>query len=69
MSQEPISPVVTTRPELTISAAALNDEPVELDGTPASPALSKNGRPSSKQDNPSPEDQKVINRLTHAAVA
>lgn len=34
----PISPVTTTRPELTISRAAINDEPIELDSSPLSPA-------------------------------
>jgi len=36
-SDPPISPVTASRPELTISAASVNAEPVELDGTPTSP--------------------------------
>ncbi|KAK4983995.1 hypothetical protein LTR66_008644 [Elasticomyces elasticus] len=33
----PISPVRAARFDLLVSAAAINDEPVELDGTPSSP--------------------------------
>ncbi|KAK4981405.1 hypothetical protein LTR66_010022 [Elasticomyces elasticus] len=33
----PISPVRAARFDLLVSAAAINDEPVELDGTPTSP--------------------------------
>jgi hypothetical protein len=35
-SETPISPVGVSKPELTISAPAMNEEPVELDGTPTS---------------------------------
>ncbi|TKX23668.1 hypothetical protein C1H76_4183 [Elsinoe australis] len=34
----PVSPVRTNKPELRIDAAAINSEPVELDGTPTTPA-------------------------------
>ncbi|PNS20258.1 Peregrin [Sphaceloma murrayae] len=34
----PVSPVRTNKPELRIDAAAINDIPVELDGTPTTPA-------------------------------
>lgn len=34
--QTPISPVKFNKPELTISAAAINNEPIELDSTPLS---------------------------------
>lgn len=34
MSSDPVSPVGAAKPELTISAPALNDEPVELEGSP-----------------------------------
>lgn len=37
MAEVPISPVVGKRPELIIESAAINSEPVELDGTPTSP--------------------------------
>ncbi|WPH02534.1 Hypothetical protein R9X50_00539900 [Acrodontium crateriforme] len=37
----PISPIRVNRPELTISPAAINSEPVELDSTPASPETVK----------------------------
>ncbi|KAK0269264.1 hypothetical protein LTR91_015004 [Friedmanniomyces endolithicus] len=33
----PISPVGKSNPQFTLSAAAINNEPVELDGEPASP--------------------------------
>lgn len=36
-TQEIVSPIRTDRPELTLSAASINAEPVELDSTPASP--------------------------------
>lgn len=37
-NQEVVSPVGTERPELIISVASINAEPVELDSVPASPA-------------------------------
>ncbi|TKA83747.1 hypothetical protein B0A55_00042 [Friedmanniomyces simplex] len=46
-SGAPISPVGVSKPELTLSAAAINDEPIELDGQPASP---EHLRRSSKAD-------------------
>ncbi|KAK5124253.1 hypothetical protein LTR85_001956 [Meristemomyces frigidus] len=42
-SGTPISPVGQSKPELTISAAPINDEPVELDGTPTSPERLRRG--------------------------
>lgn len=36
-SQDVISPITTEKPELVVSAASINSEPVELDSTPASP--------------------------------
>lgn len=36
MSEVPVSPVQFSRPELKIDSAAINNEPVELDGTPTS---------------------------------
>lgn len=59
MASDPISPVGTSKPELTISPPAVNDEPIELDGTPTSPEQLKNGRRRSKQDDPSPEEKEV----------
>lgn len=35
---DPISPVRGDRPELRIDAAPINNEPVELDGTPTTPS-------------------------------
>ena len=49
-SETPISPVGVSKPELTISAPAVNDEPVELDGTPTSPETAKSGRRGSKAE-------------------
>ena len=37
MSAAPISPVGVNKPTLVVSSAPINDEPVELDGTPTSP--------------------------------
>ncbi|EMC95305.1 hypothetical protein BAUCODRAFT_149308 [Baudoinia panamericana UAMH 10762] len=36
VSAEPVSPVRLVKPELTLSAAPINNEPVELDSTPTS---------------------------------
>jgi hypothetical protein len=36
-SDQVVSPVDTAKPEFIISAQSINSEPVELDGTPASP--------------------------------
>ncbi|KAK3720839.1 hypothetical protein LTR37_003502 [Vermiconidia calcicola] len=59
----PISPVKETKPELTLSAASLNDEPVELDGTPTSPEEMRAGRRGSRSDTLveqlSPEEREV----------
>ncbi|KXT15072.1 hypothetical protein AC579_1506 [Pseudocercospora musae] len=35
--ETPISPVTGKAPELTLSIASINNEPIELDSTPASP--------------------------------
>ncbi|KAF2221984.1 hypothetical protein BDZ85DRAFT_283110 [Elsinoe ampelina] len=37
-AEPPVSPVRTNRPELRVDAAAINNEPIELDGTPTTPA-------------------------------
>ena len=42
-SETPISPVGVSKPELTISSPAMNEEPVELDGTPTSPENVRSG--------------------------
>lgn len=65
-SDLPVSPVGTSKPELTISAPTLNDEPVELDGTPTSPKQLKNARRRSQQDDPSPEEKEVSRRCLHS---
>lgn len=69
MAQEPISPVTSSKPELTISEAAINAEPVELDGTPTSPERASGTRRSSKQEDLSPEEVEVLHLhpLTHYA--
>lgn len=33
----PVSPVGASKPEISVSAPAINNEPVELDSTPTSP--------------------------------
>ena len=59
----PISPVKETKPELTLSAASLNNEPVELDGTPTSPEEMRAARRGSRSDTlveqQSPEEREV----------
>jgi hypothetical protein len=61
-SETPISPVTMSKPELTISAPAVNEEPVELDSTPASPEKVRLGRRGSKTEvlgDLSPEEREV----------
>ena len=65
-SETPISPVGVSKPELTISSPAVNDEPVELDGTPTSPEKAKVGRRGSKGEglaDLSPEEREVRDML------
>lgn len=47
---EPISPIGASKPELTLSAASINSEPVELDGTPTSPERVRQSRRGSRDD-------------------
>jgi len=42
-SEVPISPITASKPELTISPAAVNNEPVELDSTPTSAEKRRRG--------------------------
>lgn len=61
-SETPISPVAVSKPELTISAPAVNDEPVELDSTPTSADKATPGRRGSKAEGLAelgPEEQEV----------
>lgn len=53
----PVSPVGVSKPEISVSAAAINSEPVELDSTPTSPEDLKKRR-GSKEDI-SPEEKEV----------
>ena len=62
-SGAPISPVGVSKPELTLSAAAINDEPVELDGMeldskPTSPEARRGSRADVLEDL-SPEEREV----------
>jgi len=71
MSQpdEIVSPIATERPMLTLSSAAINTVPVELDGTPASPQKVHTMMRSSRDDilkELSPEDQEVRSILCSA---
>ena len=62
MSGTPISPVGASRPELTLSPAAINSEPVELDGNPTSPEKVKadlHGSQQAKLEELSPEEREV----------
>lgn len=55
----PISPVdAANKPEISISAAPVNNEPVELDSTPTSPEEQRRRR-GSKEENVSAEEQEV----------
>ena len=59
---EIVSPIATERPMLTLSSAAINAEPVELDSTPASPHKIRAARRGSRDDllkERSPEEQEV----------
>ncbi len=61
-SETPISPVGVSKPELTISAPAVNEEPVGLDGTPSSHEKVKTGRRGSKAEGMAdldPEEREV----------
>lgn len=55
----PISPVGTTKPEISVSAPAINNEPVELDSTPTSPEEIKKRR-GSKEDVVLTEEEKEV---------
>jgi hypothetical protein len=58
-SSEPISPVGVSKPELTLTAAAINDEPVELDGKPTSPEHVRRGSRGDALEDLSAEEQQV----------
>lgn len=56
----PISPINASKPELTLSAASLNDHPIELDSTPISPQRAKQAASRrGSRDDISPEEQEV----------
>ncbi|KAK4897353.1 hypothetical protein LTR27_004873 [Elasticomyces elasticus] len=52
----PISPVGASKPELTISAAAVNAEPIELDGT-TSPEHARRGSKAELHSELSPQER------------
>ena len=60
--ETPVSPVRDTKPELTLTSASINNEPVELDSTPASPehlrAVRRGSKPAALEEL-SPEEQEV----------
>lgn len=59
-SETPISPVGVSKPELTITAASINNEPVELDSTPTSPEKSRRrGSKAEALEQLAPEEQEV----------
>lgn len=53
----PVSPVGVNKPEISVSAASINNEPVELDSTPTSPEEQRRRRGS--KDDVSPEEKEV----------
>ncbi|KAK3617394.1 hypothetical protein LTR56_012770 [Elasticomyces elasticus] len=53
----PISPVGASKPELTISAAAVNAEPIELDGRPTSPEHARRGSKAELHSELSPQER------------
>ncbi|GAM82132.1 hypothetical protein ANO11243_001110 [Dothideomycetidae sp. 11243] len=63
-TESPVSPIRVSRPELRVEAAAINDEPVELDGTPSSAAIAQT-IPAHSQDGSSltAEDKKKMAQL------
>ncbi|KXL46532.1 hypothetical protein M433DRAFT_7364 [Acidomyces richmondensis BFW] len=72
-SDAPVSPVIASKPELTISPAAVNNEPVELDSTPASAEKRRRGsRATGLQEMSTEERQKreelISRRLADPAV-
>lgn len=63
-SDAPVSPVIASKPELTISPAAVNNEPVELDSTPASAEKRRRGsRATGLQEMSTEERQVHMNNL------
>ena len=59
VSGDPVSPMKESRPELTISAASINSEPVELDGTPTSPERLRRESRATALEEMSPGDREV----------
>lgn len=63
----PISPVGATKPEISVSAPAINNEPVELDSTPTSPEELKKRRGSKEDAVALTEEEKEVDiRLWNA---
>ncbi|KAH9826248.1 hypothetical protein Tdes44962_MAKER03632 [Teratosphaeria destructans] len=72
-SADPISPVGVSRPELTISPAAINNQPVELDSTPRSTRDTRRGSRAAVLEDMSPQErekreQLIIQRQSNPAV-
>lgn len=65
----PISPSEVSKPELTLSAASVNDEPAELDGTPTSPDKARRGSRAAALEDPSLAEQEVQRSLLGPMVA
>jgi len=55
----PISPVGKSNPQFTLSAAAINNEPVELDGEPASPEHHHHHSKADALEGLSPQEREV----------
>jgi 3',5'-cyclic AMP phosphodiesterase CpdA len=55
----PISPVGVSKPELVLTAAAINNEPVELDSKPTSPEHVRRGSRGGALEDLSLEEQQV----------
>ncbi|KAF4555973.1 Hypothetical protein D9617_2g059390 [Elsinoe fawcettii] len=66
-AEPPVSPVRTNKPELRVDAAAINSEPIELDGTPTTPARlrarASDGQTAQIQENGPPISEAEKQRL------
>jgi len=60
MSSDPVSPVGAAKPELTISAPALNDEPIELEGSPIAARQAKSADRNNESGDLAAQESKVL---------
>ncbi|KAF2772044.1 hypothetical protein EJ03DRAFT_348856 [Teratosphaeria nubilosa] len=62
-SADPISPVGVSRPELTISPASINNQPIELDSTPSSTRNTRRGSRAAVLEDMSPQEREKREQL------